>query len=351
MVYVPAFDGIRAFAVLMVLMFHSGLPWMYSGYLGVDVFFVLSGFIITTLLLEEVRASGRINVVHFYIRRLFRLYPALLLMLVLVLAGFWAVFGILPGELNTFKRDAVLAALYLTDFSIVWGVTPRTSIVFHTWSLAIEEHYYILWPLALIFLRKRILGHGIARMIGAAFLAAVVWRFAGGILSPDSLIYCRFDMRVSGLLLGSWLAACRLEGGKIPEPAVLLCTLFPILVVLMPQNLLLSPLTFNIGVLVTELFTCCLISAIMQGRGERINKVLSSAVPVYLGRISYGIYLYHYPVAAFIKVKHYDWPESLAVTLVLSVAIASLSFFLIERPILARARKYRTERRIAHHEG
>jgi peptidoglycan/LPS O-acetylase OafA/YrhL len=153
--YIPALGGLRAVAVILVMLAHVGVPGFPGGGLGVDMFFVLSGFLITLLLLEEIDSTGRINVLHFYARRLLRLYPALLLMLLLFAVFFHILQHTLPhGEGLESAKDITLAALYLTDYAIAFGFENKNSLIAHTWSLAVEEHFYLIWPLALPALKK-----------------------------------------------------------------------------------------------------------------------------------------------------------------------------------------------------
>src|SRR3546814_6270958 len=145
MPFFPALDGLRAVAVLAVMVFHAMTGFATGGFLGVDVFFVLSGYLITCLLLVEHHGAGRIAISAFYLRRALRLYPALLLMLaVYLLAAPW----LFPeASVSSHARDALLAGTYLSDYSYAFFKEPF--YLKHTWSLAAEEHFYLLWPLLL----------------------------------------------------------------------------------------------------------------------------------------------------------------------------------------------------------
>ncbi len=343
MKYTPALDGIRAFAVLLVLLFHAGVPFMGSGYLGVDVFFVLSGFIITTLLMKEHDETGHINLPFFYLRRIFRLYPALLLLLLLVLIGFWALLGIPPTGLQNYPRHAGIAALYLTDVAMLLDWMPKTSIIMHTWSIAIEEHYYIIWPFVLLALCRSAKKKHLAKIMGGMFLLSLVWKAIGCVYFKD-LLYLRFDYRISGLILGGFVAAFMQGGGKLPDYKILLGVFFGLFLMCLWTAVPRISWSFALGVTVTEIFTALLIYAVMSDHANVVVKFLGSAVPAYLGRISYGIYLYHYPIAAYTTVGR-DWTVTLPVTIVLTLAIASLSYFLLERPALEFAKRYKTKYR------
>ena len=149
--YLPALDGLRAFAVLAVLGYHGGLGWLSGGFLGVDAFFVLSGFLITTLLLSEWGHRNRIALSAFWARRARRLLPALFLMLLGV--ALYAAFAAAPNELATIRGDALSSLLYVANWHFIFShqsyfaqfTTP--SPLRHMWSLAIEEQFYLVWPL------------------------------------------------------------------------------------------------------------------------------------------------------------------------------------------------------------
>ena len=340
--HIPALDGIRAFAVLLVILFHAKAPFMKAGYLGVDAFFVLSGFIITTLLLREFDAKGTINFLHFYIRRLLRLYPALLLLLALVLGCFWLVLGKPPTEVRGFYRDAFFAATYLSDFALHFEWMSRASALMHTWSLSVEEHYYIIWPFVLLMLARHVPRPRLAKTLGAIFLLSLAWKMAACVYFDAALAY-RFDLRDSGLLLGGWLAAYRHGGGKIAEYKALLAASFILFLACLFTDWPRVSWTFVLGVSVTEIFTCFLIYAVVEEGQSRAAKFLGGAVPVYLGKISYGMYLFHYPIAVYVSLGN-DWRVTFVVSYFLALAVASASYFAVERPALALAKKYRESR-------
>ncbi|MHB1923818.1 MAG: acyltransferase family protein, partial [Acidimicrobiales bacterium] len=233
----PALDGLRALAVLAVIGYHGALGWLQGGFYGVDAFLVLSGFLITTLLISEWDRSGGISLAGFWVRRVRRLLPALLLML----AGVAAVVGLFPGVLSTahLEADAVASLLYLANWHLAaehasyFSAYQAQSPLLHTWTLAIEEQFYVVWPLVMLAIisrrsplarvlctRNRRLGAVLAVAVAGA-LASAAWMAhlvpAG---DPDpSRAYYGSDSRAQGLLIGAAAAVlCALWGPVRTRP-------------------------------------------------------------------------------------------------------------------------------------
>ena len=166
--HIRGLDGIRAIGVIGVLLYHGGVSWIPGGLLGVDVFFVLSGFLITSLLLDERERTGRISLRRFWLRRLRRLAPALIL-LVLVVSVVWGL--ILRTDVLSLRKDSLFALGYCANWWFAFSgqgyfqSLASPSPLLHTWSLAVEEQFYLLWPLAVVALGRRsrvveVDGHG-----------------------------------------------------------------------------------------------------------------------------------------------------------------------------------------------
>lgn len=332
MPYTPALDGLRAVAILLVVLFHARAPFASGGFLGVDVFFVLSGYLITALLLEERHATGQVDLRRFYWRRVLRLVPALMTMLLVYVAVaplLW------PGTTDHFFQ-AVLAAAYIADYAHAFWGTP--SLVGHTWSLSVEEHFYLLWPVILLVCWRRWSARTILIVLGIAYVAATAWRwacFADG--QSWRLVYYRFDTRLSGLILGAWLAAAGRVPSvwnalrRLPSPAWWLPVVALILVLFEWGNVWMGRWAFT----VVELFTASAIIATTAG--GITARALSVRPLVWLGVLSYGIYLWHYPVFRFLR-ENLPWDRVLIIGLPLSVAVAYLSFHTVE----AWARRWRS---------
>ena len=210
--YEPGIDGLRALAVTSVLLYHSDIAWVPGGFFGVEVFFVISGYLITALLLAEWRNTGGIRMGNFYLRRARRLLPALFLMLAVV--GLYAVL-FLPDDVHTLRGDTLAAVGYVQNWWQIFAgrsyfeQTGRPPLLQHLWSLAVEEQFYLLWPLMFWGLLKAF-GKRPARLIcvivGAALVSTILmWVLFPGIDDPTR-VYYGTDTRAAGLLLGSALA-------------------------------------------------------------------------------------------------------------------------------------------------
>jgi peptidoglycan/LPS O-acetylase OafA/YrhL len=299
MKYNPALDGLRALAVLAVVAFHAGV--LSGGYIGVDVFFVLSGYLITQVLTENP------DLRRFYWRRVNRLVPPLALML----AAYVAVFSWIDPAYAYRSRDALLAFLYLTDYGHNLVADPLR----HTWSLSVEEHFYLLWPLIFLRWRPSILA------LSAAYVVATLWRMHYS--DPWWHAYPHFDARLSGLILGCLIAqAPRNRFPAWPGLAVLAA-----LAAFLPWDLAAA---HGIGGLPVEIAAAVAI----MGSPPRWLAHLS-----YVGKLSYGIYLWHYPIASYAISRKFDPAATLALSLLGSVALAALSYHTIEAAARQRMRR------------
>ena len=340
--YQPALDGVRALAVAVVLLFHAGVPGFGAGYLGVSVFFTLSGFLITMLLLEEHRASGRIDLGAFYARRLRRLLPASVLTLAVlaVLAASTDVFG----GVSAIRRQIVGALLQIVNWMFLAeegsyqerleGSAGAVSPVEHFWSLAIEEQFYWVWPVTMLFVlgavrsrRGRIIAIGALTAVAmlAAPLVAAVW---GG-----DAAYWATPARLSEILIGAFLAvvlATRSVSERWQPLAVVALVALAAFVVLFPE----SDRVAGAGVLPLVAVVSGALLFALQSDGP-VTAALSLPPLVWLGRISYGVYLYHWPLFIVLNEDRVgvDGVGLLAIRVAATLAIAQVSFVLFEQPI------------------
>jgi peptidoglycan/LPS O-acetylase OafA/YrhL len=330
--YNPALDGLRAVAALLVIADHCGVPGFSGGYFGVDLFFVLSGFLITRLLVEEFEAHGRIDLPVFYLRRLLRLSPPLLFMLAFYLAlapsawpqlGFWG-----------HARDAAFAAFYLSDYTQAFLHQPL--LLLHTWSLAVEEQFYLIWPLIVLMLTRLAWRWRIAVLIGLYALAAM-WRIAEHDRIAWDDIYFRFDTRLCGLIIGAILALCFRRLGSLSRRSADLAGLYAgvALLICVTQSYWQMPggLIWMTALVQVATIVLLIASAVPD---SRVSALLSARPLVAAGTISYGLYLWHYTAAVYFRAE-LPWYQTFPIVLAVAFTGATTSWLLIEQPL----RRYR----------
>lgn len=316
--YMPALDGLRGLAILAVIAYHAGAPFAGTGYLGVDLFFVLSGFLITGLLTAELRSTGSIALGRFYWRRALRLYPTLLLMVV----GFLIAAPMVWPELPAW-RYAMWAMLYLSDYSR--ALLGEPIVLSYTWSLSVEEHFYLVWPLVLpIIIRFR---HPL-QLLMACYILATAWRILNYSWLGWDAAYFRFDTRLSGLILGGVLALWRPQMNCPAWPAAV------IIAVLMAL-----PSTHNwtgiaVGMPLAEGASALLVLA--AATNERRVAWASWPPLIYLGRLSYGMYIWHFPMIYWLR-DNYTWEVALTGATAFAFVMAAATYHLVDLPL----RQYR----------
>jgi peptidoglycan/LPS O-acetylase OafA/YrhL len=362
---------LRAFAVIAVLLYHADLSWIPGGFLGVEVFFVISGYLITALLLAEWRQRGRIDLKTFWLRRARRLLPALYVLLVVTLA-FAVVF--LPGEVAGLRGDVLAAFGYVTNWYLIFGqesyfeAVGRTSLLQHLWSLAVEEQFYLIWPpiLALgLWIGATRLGP--RRVLRVALFGALASAVAMALLyAPGvdpSRIYYGTDTRATGLLCGAALAFLWSPGEKYrplearhrrlklagrgrfrrrwgwTAPLLLDILGFAALGGLVWFCLHLGefqPFLYMGGFALVGLATTATIMAVVHPYTLIGARLLGSAPLRWIGVRSYGIYLWHWPVFMVTRPEldvPFDGLPLLALRLAATVILADLSYRYIETPI------------------
>ncbi len=405
--FVPALDGIRAVAVVGVLLYHGGAPLSSGGFLGVNMFFVLSGFLITTLLLGEWTRRLTIRLGQFWTRRARRLLPALLLLLVGVAA--YAHFFASPGEFASLRLDSLSTLFYVANWHFIVGgsnyfaQSAQPSPLSHMWSLSIEEQFYILWPpvvLALLHLGRRLRP---SRQLWPVLVAAVVGVVASAVdmrwsylhHAQVTRLYEGTDTRSQDILVGAVLAVglamwarhrravplpvpdlAELElarihpsagtvglgapparrrdaprqRGRTAQPIAAwelgsttsrLATQFfgwaALLGVVALWGRLDGPTGFLFagGELAVAVAVAVVIFAVVTAQGGSLARALGNRVFVYVGKISYGIYLWHFPLFTFMDAErmHLIGLPLLAVRVGATMIIATASFYLVELPI------------------
>ena len=295
MQYRPHLDGLRALAALTVLFFHARVPWFTGGYIGVDLFFVLSGYLITLTFSENP------NLKQFYIRRARRLAPPLYLMLLVYVLVY-------PNLTEApHLQHAGLAALYVSDYSKAFWDAP--TVLVHTWTLSVEEHFYLVWPVILMYLNPS------ARQLIIAYVAATVFRWAW---FDAHEAYYKFDTRTSGLILGCFLAKVRVPTFPSWPALIALCTAVYYL-----PNWHTERWALDLGVMFAEVLS----AAAIIGSAP---KWLTWKAIRYTGKISYGIYLWHFPALKVIERYFSHWAITSSLTLISSFCFAAISYHTVE---------------------
>jgi peptidoglycan/LPS O-acetylase OafA/YrhL len=340
--YQPALDGIRGVAVAMVLLFHGGFTWMTGGYVGVSVFFTLSGFLITGLLLTEQGSVGRISMSRFYARRVRRLMPASLLCLTgIAIAAALGEFG----GLSHVRRDVLAALLQVANWNALHNGTSYADLVArtagqlgpvdHFWSLSVEEQFYWVWPAicGLLIFRLRSRRAVTATLVGLALVGVVAAPVIAHVWGQNAA-YWATPARLGEILVGAALAALvtdRVRGwwwlGWVG------CGAFAAIVVaamLWPSS---GGPAYHGWFGVFALASAALILGV-QTAGP-LRWALSRAPLVHLGRISYGVYLYHWPIFAMLSASRVGVGGGwlFAIRMAVTMAVAELSFHIVEQPI------------------
>lgn len=317
MKYDPALDGLRAIAVSVVVLSHADAAAVPGGWAGVDVFFVLSGFLITNILSRELDATGTVALKRFYLRRALRLTPALAVMLLAAL-----LLGLVFGpSVKQVLEAVVMSATYLMNWNRAFNLTAEWALG-HTWSLAMEEQFYLLWPAALLAIRAR----WRLPVTIAAIIAMVAWRCWLALHDADAeRTYNGFDTHADALLVGCVLAMAG-EPERVPGrawwSAVALGGLATLFVLLPFRTLLAQTAGLSVAALLSTLTIVC-------ARGDGwLRRLLVQPPLVYTGRISYGFYLWHY-LLIFVF-RPYLPGATIYVAVAISYLCAMVSFHTVE---------------------
>jgi peptidoglycan/LPS O-acetylase OafA/YrhL len=329
----PALDGLRGLAALVVLAVHMQVPGFGGGNFGVDVFFVLSGFLITSLLKAEIADTGRIDFLRFYAGRALRLYPPFLaLLLAYVLLGPY-----FAPELPLIT-NAVLAGLYVSDYSIAYWTMPVG--LSNTWSLSVEEHYYLLWPACLLLLSR---GRPWQRraMLLLLFVIATAWRLYRTSNEPLPHVYFPFDSRLSGLFLGAFVALIAHLPMRESIAKALGAISLACLAAMVAEPFGLSSEALTLPMTIVELSTAGLILSLHNSTGL-FWRMFAWWPLARTGTISYALYLWHAPLQFVLGPTEPYWGTWRFFALLgLSYAFATASWFLIERYTVGVRRRLR----------
>ena len=343
--YRPEIDGLRAIAVISVIIYHLNENWLSGGFLGVDIFFVISGFLITGIIITEIQQNS-FSLKQFYTRRIKRIYPAFITVMALVSFIASAIF--IYNDFNKLRKTIELAIAFLSNFYLgltqgYFDLSANENPVLHIWSLAVEEQYYLIFPLILILAYKKF------REIKVLFIITLILFF---ILLATSFIPANFykevlhqpniyylsNLRFPELLIGSLLAIYHNFSNKAKLSkqvsnilAILSTLLLFSCLFLMNNNIAFIP---GVTLILPCIFTALIIHATSQN--NIVKLCLSNKAIVFIGKISYSLYLYHWIFIAFayyITGEKQINNQSIAIVIVLTIIFSVLSYYLIEQPI------------------
>lgn len=382
--YLPGLDGLRAIAVVAVMVYHANSSWLSGGFLGVEVFFVISGYLITLLLISEKERTGRVRIGQFWFRRGRRLLPALFLMMA-GLSIYMALFDRRP--MGQTRGDLLAGTFYVSNWFQVWvGQSYTAAEAFaplrHLWSLAVEEQFYLLWPLIMmLILRLRgdrltrvakwlvAVSVGLAVMVGAMYIGGTVYigadpvtgaascgagesngyiTFLGRCINVNETMYIGTLTRAGGLMLGAafamvWRPIAMMRGplgtrGRQIDLVALasvgaLAWLMHSLWLLDKNDLSYSPWLFRGGFLLTGICSIGIIAAATHQRSS-VGRVLGIRPLRWIGTRSYGLYLYHWPIYQVLRDSGHplQWRQ-FAIAMLITLPITELSYRLVELPI------------------
>jgi peptidoglycan/LPS O-acetylase OafA/YrhL len=350
--YIPAIDGLRAISVIAVLLYHLTLPWWPGGFLGVDLFFVISGYVITRLILDSIERSSALDLRKFYRSRIRRLFPALIFMVVMttLFVGVWA-----PETVKRFVSDLPYLFTGLMNWALVareqdyFSTIGRPPLLQHTWSLAVEIQFYLLWPLILLFVlrffgKKRIPAFALLFALASGtllFLYSV--KIDAESATSVSHVYFGSDTHSIGLFLGAALAVRwipRNFSADIAKGAKDFIDGFGIAAFLGLLSLFLfvdpnDPTLYRIAFPLTAIFGCMALMSLVHP-ASRLARQFTRAPMMWIGERSYGIYLWHWVVFQVtrpsVDLVGEDW-ALYALRILIVFALADISYRWIEVPV------------------
>ena len=367
--YIPAIDGLRAVAVIAVMLYHLGFTWIPGGFLGVDLFFVISGYVITRLLLDSIQRSGGLDLRAFYKARIRRLFPPLVFMIfvTIIYISIWA-----PETMRRFISDSPFALLGGMNWWLVFRQTDyfdtisRPPLLQHTWSLGVEAQFYLIWPLILLLVLRQF---GKAKIPGAALIIAafsgialllVSYEVDAANTSQVSHVYFGTDTHSIGLFLGAALAVSWVPQNlqeQVNRRAQDFIDGIGVIgfVGLLGVFLLVNesdPTLYKLAFPLAGIFGCAILTSIVHP-ASRFAPILSSRVAVWIGERSYAIYLWHWVVFQVtrpaVDLEGSTW-ALYALRILVVFALADISLRLVELPVRSglveywfKGMKYRTK--------
>ncbi|OOF52154.1 acyltransferase [Rodentibacter genomosp. 1] len=342
--YRPEIDGLRAIAVISVIIFHLNETWLPGGFLGVDIFFVISGFLITGIIITEIE-ENRFTFQNFYNRRIKRIYPAFITVMALISFIASAIF--IYNDFNQLRKTIELATLFSSNFYLgftqgYFDLNANENPVLHIWSLAVEEQYYLIFPLLLIFSYKKsrkiknLLYITLLFFITLILTSFIPINFYKDVLNQPNIYYLS-NLRFPELLIGSLLAIFnKLTNQQISKSASNIIAISSTILLIFCLFFIHKNMNFIPGI--TLILPCILSALIIYSTTKQnlIKSFLSNKAIVFIGKISYSLYLYHW---VFITFTYYITGEKVLTNyqilgiLIVTVIFSILSYYIIEQPI------------------
>ncbi|MGH6871580.1 MAG: acyltransferase family protein [Rhizomicrobium sp.] len=335
--YRPDIDGLRALAILPVVLFHYKVPGFSGGFVGVDVFFVISGYLIASLIYGEMR-EGRFSILTFYERRVRRIFPALFALLLAVSVAAW--FVLFPADFERYARSLFATALFASNFEFwrelgYFDVSAQTKPLLHLWSIAVEEQFYLLFPAILMTVAGRSRARALA-VIGAIFALSLAYSLWAVHAQPEFAFYM-LPARAWELMLGAVLAV-----GAFPAPGARGAreALAAIGVAMIAASVVLftRATPFPGAAALVPCIGTALVIYVGQA-SARVNAALSTRPLVFIGLISYSLYLWHWPLIVFARdvLRREPGPWETVALFAAAFVLAALSWRYVERPFRAKS--------------
>ena len=340
--YRPEIDGLRAIAVFSVITYHARDTFLPGGFLGVDIFFVISGYLITSLILKELKLTNKFSFSNFYERRVRRIIPALLGMI--ILSTFISYITLLPDSFVDFSKSLISSIFSVSNFYFLYtgnlygAESSLLKPLLHTWSLSVEEQFYILLPVTVFVIYKFFRKHLLTLIFSGILISLIFSQYISSAHSSSSahsgFNFYLLPSRGFELLLGSLLAKLELDNGRMNRNSSLI--LNKILPIIGLSLIFYSLIFFNDKMLLPSFYSLVPIIGTMlviwfSHKDELVTQILSNRIIVFFGLISYSLYLFHFPVFAFARYLNL-LNNNLFILIFFVILISSLSYYFIERP-------------------
>ena len=349
--YKPEIDGLRAFAIVSVIAYHSqinifNIDIFSGGFLGVDIFFVISGFLITTIIFKELELKKTFLFFNFYERRIRRILPLFFFIIFFFIP--FAYLMLLPNEFIDFSKSILSSLFFISNFYFhfngnTYGIDSSSSKAFlHTWSLSVEEQFYILFPLIIIIVVKYFKKFLLKILIITSLISLLISHW--GIYNHPSVNFYFLGTRLWEIMLGAIIAYLKIKKIKINNflsTYIIIISFFCIVLsILFFKKELAHPSLFTLPLIIG---VCCII--LFSNKKNFVIKILSSRIFVGIGLISYSLYLWHWPIISFFKILDiYNGTISKAFIIIITIVLSIISFFYIEKPF--RDKKIVTTRKL-----